>query len=71
MGIRHIGQENAKLLAQHLKNIDNFCKLSKTDNRKFTNIDGIGETQIKSIKNFFSNKTNLNILKKLKKYENF
>jgi DNA ligase (NAD+) len=30
-------------------------------------IDGIGETQIKSIKKFFSNKINQNILKELKK----
>ena len=29
------------------------------------NIDGIGETQIKSIKNFFSNKINVSILEKL------
>ena len=31
------------------------------------NIDGIGETQIKSIKNFFDNKTNLNVLLELEK----
>jgi DNA ligase (NAD+) len=31
------------------------------------NIDGIGETQIKSIENFFSNKINLQILSELKK----
>ena len=31
------------------------------------NIDGIGETQIKSIKNFFLNKTNLKVLSELKK----
>tara|TARA_B110000003_G_scaffold239819_1_gene246102 strand:- start:16 stop:393 length:378 start_codon:yes stop_codon:yes gene_type:complete len=29
------------------------------------NIDGIGETQVNSIKNFFSNKTNLIVLKEL------
>ena len=32
------------------------------------NIDGIGETQINSIKNFFSNKINLSVLKELKKF---
>ena len=32
-----------------------------------SNIDGIGETQIQSIKKFFLNKTNLNLLKELKK----
>ena len=67
LGIRHIGQENAKLLAEHLKNIDNFYKLVKIDDiENLSNIDGIGETQIKSIKNFFSKKINLSILKKLK-----
>ena len=68
LGIRHIGQENAKLLAEHLKNFENFYNLSKisyVDN--LSNIDGIGETQVKSIKKFFSNKINLNILEKLRK----
>ena len=66
LGIRHIGQENAKLLAQHLKNIDSFYRLSKIDDiENLSNIDGIGETQIKSIRVFFSNQNNLNTLKKL------
>ena len=68
LGIRHIGQENAKLLAKHLKSSDNFFKLSS--NKEFTNllnIDGIGETQIKSIKFFFSNQMNLKVLYELKK----
>ena len=34
---------------------------------ELVNIDGIGETQIKSIKNFFSNKVNLEVLLELKK----
>ena len=71
LGIRHIGQENAKLLAQHLKTPDNFFKLSKTkDVNTLLNIDGIGETQIKSIVNFFSNKINLEVLYELKKVLN-
>ena len=71
LGIRHIGQENAKLLAEHLKNVDSFYKLSKIDDiENLSNIDGIGETQIKSIRVFFSNKINLNILKKLKENMN-
>ena len=71
LGIRHIGQENAKLLSQHLKTSDNFFKLSKSkDTNMLSNIDGIGETQIKSIKNFFSNKINLEVLSELKKIIN-
>ena len=61
LGIRHIGQENAKLLARHLKSLENFIQLSIS--KKFndlSNIDGIGETQIKSVKSFFLNQTNLN-----------
>jgi DNA ligase (NAD+) len=67
IGIRHIGQENAKLLAQHLKNFENFYKLSETnDIENLLNIDGIGETQIRSIRKFFSNKINIDALEKLR-----
>ena len=63
LGIRHIGQENAKLMAGHLKLALNFLKLHEKKNiSNLLNIDGIGPTQIQSIKNFFLNKTNLNIL---------
>ena len=68
LGIRHIGLENAKLISKNLKTSSNFLNLFK--NKKFeelVNIDGIGETQINSIKNFFSNKTNLNIINQLNK----
>jgi DNA ligase (NAD+) len=71
LGIRHIGQENAKLLARHLRSADNFFKLSiNNDMNDLVNIDGIGETQIKSIKNFFLNKTNLKVFLDLKKLLN-
>ena len=71
LGIRHIGQENAKLLAKHLKSSDNFFKLFSNKNmNELVNIDGIGETQIKSIKNFFNNKINLEVLSELKKILN-
>jgi len=68
LGIRHIGQENAKLLSQHLKSSANFFKLAKNKNMsELLNIDGIGETQIKSINKFFSTKINLKVLLELKK----
>ena len=68
LGIRHIGQENAKLLARHLKTANNFFNLSlNKDIDELKNIDGIGDTQIKSILNFFVNKTNQNFLHELKK----
>jgi len=68
LGIRHIGQENAKLIARHLKSTLNFSKLSENKNiDNLSNIDGIGPTQIQSIKNFFLNKKNLNVLNELNK----
>ena len=68
LGIRHIGQENAKLIAKHLKSILNFLRLSESrDIDNLSNIDGIGPTQIQSIKNFFLNKINLNVLFELNK----
>jgi len=68
LGIRHIGQENAKLIAKHIKSSLNFLKLPDDKNiDNLSNIDGIGPTQIQSIKNFFLNKTNLNVLIELNK----
>ena len=66
LGIRHIGLENAKIISKNLKSLKNFISLSKENNfDNLINIDGIGETQIKSIKNFFKNSTNLHVLKNL------
>ena len=68
LGIRHIGEENAKLIARHLKTVINFSKLSDSKNiESLSNIDGIGTTQIQSIKKFFLNKINLKVLSELEK----
>ena len=69
LGIRHIGLENAKLLAKHFTSFSNFQNLSKKSNYDdLLNIDGIGETQVNSIKSFFANDTNTKVLKELEKY---
>jgi len=66
LGIRHIGLENAKILSKNLKTLKNFMLLAKkNDLSDLLNIDGIGETQINSIKNFFLNNTNQIVLKEL------
>ena len=71
LGIRHIGQENAKLIADNLKDIKNLLKIdSKYNFQTFLNIDGIGETQVRSLKNFFSNGINVKIINKLIKQLN-
>ncbi len=72
LGIRHIGQENAKLISEFLGSYSNFIKLK--DQKKIedlSNIDGIGETQINSLKNFFKNKTNLKVIFSLGKILTF
>ena len=74
IGIRHIGQENAKTLAKYFINIKKFENLFGNDKRKkilnhLLELDGIGETQINSLETFFSNSNNLNaasnLIKKL------
>ncbi len=54
IGIRHIGIENAKLISDNVKNISNLIEVIKQNNfDKFLSIDGIGETQVNSLKSFF------------------
>ena len=70
IGIRHIGQENAKILSSFFGSIGEFTKLLESKNRNkilvnLEDLDGIGETQVYSIDNFFSNITNTRIIKDL------
>ncbi len=70
IGIRHIGQENAKILAAFFISAKEFSKIFdfKTRSEILKNLlelDGIGDTQIDAIENFFNNATNTNITKKL------
>ena len=56
---------------QNILDLSKFKSLSKDSSYKeLLNIDGIGETQVNSIKNFFSNKVNLEVLRKLEKVLN-
>ena len=70
IGIRHIGQENAKTLAKYFVNIKKFEEISYKDKRikilkSLLELDGIGETQINSIENFYSNSNNLKVVSDL------
>ncbi len=68
LGIRHIGFENAKLLSKNFVSFQKFKELPNTNKYDdLLNLDGIGETQVTSIKNFFKNKINLEILNELEK----
>ena len=60
--IRHIGQENAKILAQYFKTKEKFKDLYNPKKRiqilsDLKDLDGIGETQINSIDKFFKRKS--------------
>ena len=70
IGIRYIGQENAKTLANYFKKSAKFSELFNSKKRKeilknLDDLDGIGETQIKSVEDFFSNKKNSEIIQNL------
>ena len=71
LGIRHIGIENAKLISENVKSLKSFIDIISGDKiNKLLNIDGIGQTQINSLKNFFSDKTNIKVLLDLDKILN-
>ena len=70
IGIRHIGQENAKTLARYLVSIKKFEEIFYKEKRKkilnsLLELDGIGETQVNSLEIFFSNFNNVNIISNL------
>ena len=66
LGIRHIGQENAKILSEYFETKEKFYKVSEKFNfNSLNNIDGIGETQINSLKKFFSDQINLKVFDNL------
>ncbi len=67
IGIRHIGQENAKILASFFVSIEEFSNLFKLKNREailknLVDLDGIGQTQVESIDTFFSDSKNTRIV---------
>jgi len=63
LGIRHIGQENAKLLGNFFKSITKLIELFDSTKQEsllknIVELDGIGSAQLNSLKEFFSNKIN-------------
>jgi DNA ligase (NAD+) len=70
LGIRHIGEENAKLIGNFFINIKKFTELFNVKKRKnilnnIEGLDGIGLAQLKSLEDFFSNKSNNEIIQSL------
>ena len=59
------------MISRYSKSSKNFILFSKNKNFKdLSNVDGIGETQINSIKNFFLNLENLKVINELNKILN-
>jgi DNA ligase (NAD+) len=63
LGIRHVGLEAARLLADHFQTLD---RLMEATVPALTAIDGIGPQIAESIREFFTRKQNLQVIQKLK-----
>lgn len=65
LGIRHVGETVAKKLAFHFKNIDAIIAASLEE---LIHVEDIGEKIAVSIKEYFSNEENLELIQKLKAF---
>jgi len=64
IGIRHVGDRTARVLAKHFKNIDNIIAASKDD---IESIHEIGPRIAESVYDFFRTKSNLQMVDRLRK----
>lgn len=65
LGIRHIGETTAKLLANEFADIDALCSATREE---LLAIDEIGETLADSITGYFHNLENLKIIQELRSF---
>jgi DNA ligase (NAD+) len=63
LGIRYVGEATAQLLAQHFQNLAALIQASKED---LLQVEGVGEQVAGSIREYFDNPRNREILRKLK-----
>ena len=63
LGIRHIGEKAAKILAKKYKTLDALMNASLEE---LTQINDIGETMAKSITDYFSDEKNIKLIDELK-----
>lgn len=63
LGIRNVGAKTAKILARHFKTLDNIISATLEE---LTSISDIGSIIAKSIKDYFNDEENINIINKLK-----
>ncbi|WP_100629947.1 NAD-dependent DNA ligase LigA [Algoriphagus formosus] len=63
LGIRNIGENTAQLLARHFGSIE---KLQAASSKQLLDINGVGETLVQSIQDFFAQEENLEHIERLK-----
>lgn len=63
IGIRHVGERTARVLAKHFKSVDNIIAASKEE---IESIHEIGPRIAESVYDFFRTKSNLQMIKKLR-----
>ncbi|GAB2607417.1 NAD-dependent DNA ligase LigA [Belliella aquatica] len=63
LGIRNIGENTAQILAKSFKNIE---ALKNASDEELLAVNGVGETLVNSIKEFFADEENLKIIERLK-----
>ncbi|MES3031859.1 MAG: helix-hairpin-helix domain-containing protein, partial [Patescibacteria group bacterium] len=67
LGILHVGEETARDLAIHFGTLEKLILSARQGLAEIDSIENIGGAVSKSVANFFSNKNNLNFIKKLEK----
>jgi DNA ligase (NAD+) len=67
LGIRHVGETTARLLARHYRSIDAFLDGMKADNAKeeLESLEGIGGVVAEAIHDFFDEPHNVKAVKRL------
>jgi DNA ligase (NAD+) len=71
LGIRHVGESNARLLARNFGSFEKFAEVAKRAREdeealaEFLSIDGIGEAVAEAIINFFAEAHNIEALERL------
>ena len=64
LGIRHIGEKGAKILAKHFKSLDNLISATTEE---ISSLNDIGETMAQSVYEYFKEKQNLQLIEDLRK----
>ncbi len=66
LGIKHVGKKTAKIISEYYKNLDNIINSSVEE---LSTIPDIGEIIANSIKDYFNNEKNIDLINRLKEYE--